>query len=54
MHFYQLSIGKLFKTRFAVKDNEFKSMMNRNSQVNVIEMNISFRTESGLQLISKK
>ena len=62
--FYQLSIGKLFKTRFYVKDNEFHAMAkemainggysNTPGNFNVIEMNISFRTESGLQLISKK
>ena len=59
--FYQLSIGKLFKTKFFVRNNEFhfmaKEMSSEGSNIreqNVIEMNISFRTENGLQLISKK
>ena len=59
--FYQLSIGKLFKTKFYVINNEFHNMareMNNQGQnmrdLNVIEMNISFKTESSLQLISKK
>ena len=61
---YQLSIGKLFKTKFLVINNEFHAMAkemainggyNRYPEnLNVIEMNISFKTESGLQLISKK
>ena len=62
--FYQLSIGKLFKTKFYVKNNEFHAMAkemddhgsyNGNpGNRNVIEMNISFKIENGLQLISKK
>lgn len=62
--FYQLSIGKLFKTKFYVKDNEFRTMAkemsvgggysNTPGNLNVVEMNISFRTENSLQLISKK
>ena len=58
--FYQLSIGKLFKTKFLVINNEFHEMakeMNSYGQNardrNVIEMNISFRTENSLQLIPK-
>lgn len=59
--FYQLSIGKLFKTRFRVTNNEFNAMAKEMNEQgswssntrNVIEMNISFKTESGLQLISK-
>lgn len=57
--FYQLSIGKLFKTKFFVRNNEFhymaKEMEGEGMNVrefNVIEINISFKTESGLQLIS--
>ena len=62
--FYQLSIGKLFKTKFYVINNEFHAMAKEMSigggyngtpgNCNVIGMNISFRTENGLQLISKK
>lgn len=57
--FYQLSIGKLFKTKFVVINNEFRFMAKEaldehsHSETNVIEMNISFRTEDSLQLISK-
>lgn len=56
---YQLSIGKLFKTKFVVINNEFRFMAKEaldehsHSETNVIEMNISFRTEDSLQLISK-
>ena len=62
--FYQLSIGKLFKTKFYVVNNEFHAMAKEMSiggsyngdsgNRNVIEMNISFKTESGLQLLSSR
>lgn len=57
--FYQLSIGKLFRTKFIVINNEFRFMAKEalheqnHGENNVIEMNISFRTENSLQLISK-
>lgn len=60
---YQLSIGKLFKTQFIEENCEIKRMgdrltMDQNGRINsygfqnVKYMNISFKTESNLQLIS--